>query len=274
MENTKRGPFDLVLKPGAHVLAVDAFNMAETTGGNTAGVILGLSINFADGSILKIPSDDNWRVVPATERSWLSLKHARSHWPQAKVIGQVGTSPWWRTPLRIERVPPEQPVILHFWQTGWFQITLVAVCGTAMLVCLRLMAQLALQSKAQRFLQVERARIARDIHDDLGARLTQLVLLGEVAQSELPDRFGDAGARSASFAKGPATCRTRVDEVVWASIPGATRCAIYDLRLQIRAMFSSARPHSLPAGRGSELPAIAFDLPIRRNLFLAVKEAP
>jgi len=45
------------------------------------------------------------------------------------------------------------------------------------------MAQLALHQKERWLLQRERARIARDIHDDLGSRVNQLVLHGEVAQA-------------------------------------------------------------------------------------------
>ena len=60
----------------------------------------------------------------------------------------------------------------------------------------------------------ERARIARDIHDDLGAGLTQLVLLGEVSKSELPSHSSTRPqieqicdkARDLSHA---------MDEVVW-----------------------------------------------------------
>src|SRR6185436_14043049 len=92
-------------------------------------------------------------------------------------------------PDHLVQVPPLQPVPpLRFWQTGVFQISLLSVCGLIVLICLRLMNQLTAQTKAQRLLQRERARIARDIHDDLGAGLTQLVLLGEVAKSELPER--------------------------------------------------------------------------------------
>jgi hypothetical protein len=174
-----------LLSPGTHVLGVDAFNNADTFGTNVAGVILGLRIEFADGGILGLRSDESWRMVPETERHWQTMKRAPPGWPKVKVIGPVGIAPWWRRPLRIERVPPEQPILLHFWQTGWFQITLLSVCGIVVVICLRLMAQVTLQSKAQQLLQLERARIARDIHDDLGAGLTKLVLLGEVAQSEL-----------------------------------------------------------------------------------------
>jgi signal transduction histidine kinase len=52
---------------------------------------------------------------------------------------------------------------------------------------LRLAAKLAVQTRAEQLWTRERALIARDIHDDLGAGLTQLVLQSEVAQTEFPE---------------------------------------------------------------------------------------
>ena len=84
-------------------------------------------------------------------------------------------------------MPSLQPIHVYFWQRAWFQVTLICICGLVILFSLRLMAQLALHQKERWLLQWERARIAREIHDDIGSRMTQLVLHGEVAQSGLPE---------------------------------------------------------------------------------------
>jgi signal transduction histidine kinase len=261
------------LSPGTHVLGVDAYNNADTFGTNVAGVILGLRIEFADGGILEVRSDESWRVVPETERHWQTMKHASPSWPKARVIGPVGTHPWWHRPLRILRVPPEQPILLHFWQTGWFQITLLSVCGIVVLICLRLMAQVTLQSKAQQLLQLERARIARDIHDDLGAGLTKLVLMGEVAQKDLPldsetrNQLGQLCERARDLSH-------VVDGVVWAI--NSRRDTLRDFATYVckhAQTFLGSTPIRCRLDVEAELPPIVFDLPIRRNLFLAVKEA-
>ena len=143
----------------------------------------------------------------------------------------------------------------------------------ALLWSIWLTTQLSAQSKAQRFLQVERARIARDIHDDLGAQLTQLVLLGEVAQSEQP-------AESATRAQFNQICeRARelshaMDEVVWAV--NSKRDTLRDFvnyvckyaRIYLDGASIRCRLDVEP-----EIPADTFELPVRRNLLLAVKEA-
>jgi signal transduction histidine kinase len=264
-----------VLSRGTHRLGVDAFNSADavSVGANAAGVILGLRIEFGDGSVKEVRSDKSWRVVPETARHWQTMKHAPPGWPKATVVGPVGTHPWWRTPLRIERVPPEQPIFLHFWQTGWFQITLLSVCGIVVLICLRLMAQVTMQSKAQQLLQLERARIARDIHDDLGAGLTKLVLSGEVAQNDLPpdsetrNQIGQLCERARDLSH-------VVDGVVWAI--NSRRDTLRDFATYVckhAQTFLGSTPIRCRLDVEPELPPMAFDLPIRRNLFLAVKEA-
>lgn len=171
------------------------------------------------------------------------------------------------------RRAPLQPIIVRFWQTGWFQLTLVSVCALAVLFCLWLLTQLGAQSKTQRFLQIERSRIARDIHDDLGARLTHLVLLGEVAQSELP---ADSGTRAQldQICEKARDLSHAMDEVVWAV--NSRRDTVRDFVTYVckyAQFFLGSTPIRCRLDVESEIPATPFDLPVRRNLFLAVKEA-
>ncbi len=261
-----------LLEPGTHVLAVDAFNDMDTTGPNLAGVILGLRIVFADGRNLEVASDPSWRIAPQTERNWQTVRHA-SAWPAAKVVSPWGGRREWVAPFKIISVPPEPPVPIRFWQRGWFQITILSLCGMVVLVCLRLMAQVTLQSKAQQLLQLERARIARDIHDDLGAGLTKLVLLGEVAQSEL-QADSETRAQISQLCERARELSHAMDEVVWAI--NSRRDTLRDFASYVckyAQAFLSSTPIRCRLDVEPELPTLAFDLPIRRNLFLAVKEA-
>lgn len=63
-------------------------------------------------------------------------------------------------------------------------------------------------------LHVERARIARDIHDELGARLTELALEGEVVQTELP-AGSPARPRLEALCEKARAVSGAMDEVVW-----------------------------------------------------------
>src|ERR1035437_6573669 len=262
-----------LLDAGRHVLAVDAFNDADTGGANAAGVILGLRVNFADGHSFEVGTDQSWRVVPKTEHDWQTRTHASAHWPAARVIGPWGSQAVWHVPWKIASLPPEPPLPVHFWQRGWFQVTILAVCGIAVLACLRLMAQVTLQSKAQQLLQLERARIARDIHDDLGAGLTKLVLLGGVVQNELRTDLQARGQIDQLCEKARDLSRV-MDEVVWAI--NSRRDTLRDFASYVckyAQAFLSATPIRCRLNVEPDLPNVVFDLPLRRNLFLAVKEA-
>ena len=75
-----------------------------------------------------------------------------------------------------------------FWKTAWFTgtISLLVVLGiTAMAryIVWQRMHREMLHLRNQRALEQERVRIAHDIHDDIGARVTQISLLSAMAHS-------------------------------------------------------------------------------------------
>ena len=257
-----------LLPPGTHVLAVEAFNDAKE-----AGVLAGLKVELTDGSLIEIPSDTSWRIAPEKERGWEHRHQAPAHWPRAVVIGAFKGTPWATTPAGVSRPPPLHPVELHFWNSGWFQVVLLAVCGVAVLVCLQLMARLAMHARSQALLQRERARIARDIHDELGAGLTQLLLLGEVARKEGPSN-ADGSSRIEQLCGKARGLSVALDEVVWAvnsrhdTLRDFTRHAC-----KYAQSFFANTPIRCRLDVESEVPPVPFELPVRRNLFLAVKEA-
>ena len=80
----------------------------------------------------------------------------------------------------------------YFWQTLWFKILggilLVGGSGGAIGFYERRKARRKLERvQQQRALERERARIAKDIHDDLGANLTRITLLSDSVRSDLGD---------------------------------------------------------------------------------------
>ncbi len=257
-----------LLRPGKHVLAVEGFNDRLE-----AGILAGLKVELMDGAIIEIPSDRSWRVVSEEERGWEHRRQAPPHWPSAVIVGAFGAAPWVTKPLGVTLLPPLRPVELHFWQNGWFQVLLLSVCAVAVWVSFRLMTRLAVQSKAQEMLHRERARIARDIHDELGAGLTQLLLLGEVAQKEslgLPEGRTQI-ERLCLKARG---LSASLDEVIW--LVNSRRDTLRDFAshaCKFAQSFLDTTQIRCRLDVESGLPSTPFDLPVRRNLFLAVKEA-
>ena len=257
-----------LLTPGVHALGVEAFN-----DGLEAGMIMGLHIQFANGDEMKVLSDRSWFIVPNEMRGWLRKTSPSPSWMEAKEVGVIGQNSWWDRPKSFLAPPPLRQIELRFWQSGWFQITLVSILVLAIAAYLRVAAKLAVQSKAQDLLQRERARIARDIHDDVGAGLTQLVLQGEVAQTEFP-AGSDARAKFDELSERARTVSRALEEVVW--VVNSKRDTLRDFSSYI-CKYAQAflRDTSIRCRLDveSNLPEVGFDLSARRGLLLAVKEA-
>jgi len=257
-----------LLSPGRHVVAVEGFNDRLE-----AGFIFVLGVGLADGRSFEISSDNSWLVAPDNEKNWAAKKSAPAGWHHAIVIGSIHHHPWEGLPLGLATVPALRLPAVHFWQRGGFQLALSAACLLALGFCLWLMTRLAAQGKAQKYLQVERARIARDIHDDLGAQLTQLVLLGEIAQRE-PAQDAKSRGQFAQICERARELARALDEVVWAV--NSRRDTVRDFSSYVckyAQLFLGATSLRCRLDVEPEIPATAFDLPVRRNLFLAVKEA-
>jgi signal transduction histidine kinase len=125
-------------------------------------------------------------------------------------------------PTRVE-TSVEILVPQPFWKTPWFwgvsviAITVIVMALSRYFVWHR-MRQEMVRLKQQRALEQERLRIAHDIHDDLGARITQISLLSAMSQENpaFPDK-----AR-ADFDKVSQMSRELVSalyETVWAVNP-------------------------------------------------------
>jgi len=257
----------LLMTPGRHVLAVNAYNSYAA-----AGMIFGLHVDLEDGDPIEIQSDPSWKVVPQGTRHWETRKTASSTWRPATVVGELGQSPWGLTPEILKAGPPLQSVKIFFWQTPWFQITLATLCGLFLLTILALVAQLALHQKERWLLQRERARIAMDVHDDIGSRITQLVLNGEVAKEDLPEN-SKTRVQLGEICDDARSVLSSIDEILWALNP----------RLDTLQDFANyicdyAHKYLEPAAIecvfevDPKMMFIEADLPLRRSLLMAMKE--
>jgi len=256
-----------LLKPGKHALAVEVYNSSRE-----AGLVLGLRVGLAGGSVVDVKSDSSWFIVPAGVPGWEKRSEPSDSWRFATLICGFGSGPWGRLDY-INLVPPFAPVVIHFWQTGWFEILLVTVCGVVSLLCFSLATQVVLHRKEGRLLQRERARIARDIHDDLGTRVTQLVLQGEVAQRELPADSPTRGQLERISEEAREALRA-MDEILWAINP--RRDNLHEFATFVcghAQLFLKDTPIQCLLDVEPAMSTVAFDLPFRRSLLLAVKEA-
>jgi ligand-binding sensor domain-containing protein/signal transduction histidine kinase len=176
-------------------------------------------------------------------------------------------------------VPASLGVIMlpFFWQTMWFRIVggtalVAAAAWLARFVALRNVRLNVARLERQNAVNQERARIARDMHDDLGANLTQIGLLSEMA--------GKAGSDPAQVSQdlrdlsGLAHEVVRhLDELVWVTNPDHDQTISFIDYLGSYAE-ESLRPRGIacrfdfPAG----LLRLSVDSNTRHQFFLAFKE--
>jgi signal transduction histidine kinase len=122
-------------------------------------------------------------------------------------------------------------------------------------------------------LERERDRIARDIHDDLGAGLTQLTLLGELVLRETPPGAATREQLDSLCGKSRRLLGT-MDELVWTV--NSRRDTVQDFAAFVcehAQEYLASTPVRCRLDVPDDLPQTPLDLPARRNLLLAVKEA-
>ncbi len=114
-------------------------------------------------------------------------------------------------------------VLPYFWQTTWFHVlgglaTALAAGGVVWFDTRRRMRRRLERAERQRDIERERARIARDIHDDLGAQLTRITMMSESARSELANPELAATGLERIYNTARELTRS-MDEIVWAVNP-------------------------------------------------------
>ncbi|MFC7335643.1 two-component regulator propeller domain-containing protein [Haloferula chungangensis] len=164
----------------------------------------------------------------------------------------------------------------YFWETWWFKIgggigTALAAGGLVFL-WLRWRHKRQLQQIAEkRALEQERSRIARDIHDDLGASLTHITLLSQ--STPTPDTQLTQEVLDQIHATARHLMRS-MEEVVWAVNPDHdTFDALANYISNYGQGFLSIAGVRCRLEMPMVLPERPLSAQVRHNLFLAFKEA-
>jgi signal transduction histidine kinase len=122
-------------------------------------------------------------------------------------------------------------------------------------------------------LERERARIARDLHDQLGANLTQVALLGEMVESD-KDLPQEVEAHAQQISHTARETSNALDEIVWAANPSNDT-----LEGLVTYACKYAQDYLALAGVRyrldvpTALPATNIPPDLRHNVFLAFKES-
>jgi len=128
-------------------------------------------------------------------------------------------------------------------------------------------------ARQKELIEQERARIARDLHDQLGANLTQVTLLGEMAEADkaLPGEIEQHAQQICATAR--ETTRA-LDEIVWAINPSNdTLEGLANYAGKYAQDYFALAGVSHRAELPAHLPATPILPEVRHNVFLAFKEA-
>ena len=168
-------------------------------------------------------------------------------------------APWWRRPATLAAIG----------------VALAATAAAAAREVTRRRSRRVIETlERQRAMDRERARIARDIHDSLGAGLTRMAMMSDLArkgagpQANLPDRLDAIYRNARSLARS-------VDEIVWAVNPRndtVSRFLSYvvnDVEEFVHAGDLSLRL-DVPDGPSDERPLPTH---VRHHVCLAIREA-
>jgi signal transduction histidine kinase/ligand-binding sensor domain-containing protein len=169
-------------------------------------------------------------------------------------------------------------VLPYFWQTLPFRIAVASAAMAIVAIVVwagtqRKMRRTMEAAERQRAVERERARIAKDIHDDLGASLTRISLLSE---SVSPEHHGWPQAMDAlgQIFRTSRELVQAMDEIVWAVNPKHdTLDSLANYMASYAQDFLDAADIRCRLDLPVDLPGWQVTAEARHNLFLSFKEA-
>lgn len=164
-------------------------------------------------------------------------------------------------------------ILPHYYETWWFRtaaavLVLALVAGSVRHLATRRLRQKMEELERKRMLERERGRIAKDIHDDLGASLTLIAVLGDLAKKErVEERIEKMSGTAREAVKS-------LDEIVWAVNPrNDTLAHLVDYMGQFAVNYLRDAGIRCLLDVPDQTPAREVPTNVRHNVFLVVKEA-
>jgi ligand-binding sensor domain-containing protein/signal transduction histidine kinase len=166
----------------------------------------------------------------------------------------------------------------QFWQTGWFLAVLIVFFLGLVVAVVRYLSTQKLHRQLQALqqqeaLEKERSRIARDLHDQLGANLTQVALLGEMAESD-KNSPAEIASHAQQISQTARETTRSLDEIVWAVNPSNdTLDSLINYACKYGQEYLALAGLRYRVDVPAQLPVIPIPPEVRHNVFLAFKEA-
>ena len=214
------------------------------------------------------------------EQRWQEAGSARrasyTHLPPGEFRFEVTASAdgsAWSTPAAVAL-----RVLAPWWKTPWAfafatLLSLGIIAGVVRFFTRRRLQRRLRTVEAKLALERERTRIARDIHDDLGATLTQISLLSATGQ-EKRDEPKVVSEQFTAITTATGELVQSLDAIVWAVNPRHdTLESLARYITRFAGDFCAQSPVRLRLDVPPELPDAVLSSEVRHNVFLAAKEA-
>jgi signal transduction histidine kinase/ligand-binding sensor domain-containing protein len=168
-------------------------------------------------------------------------------------------------------------VLPTWWETWWARLGAASVALAVLVVIVRywshrrLKARLAKLEQEQR-LEQERVRIARNLHDDLGASLTHASMMAEELAEDWQD-LPDPQGRSGELADRVRQIARDLDAVVWTVSPkNDSLASLASYLCHFAEEYFRHSPVECRAQVGDDIPALPLSPEVRHHLFMIAKE--
>ncbi|HMC96089.1 MAG TPA: ATP-binding protein, partial [Flavobacteriales bacterium] len=126
----------------------------------------------------------------------------------------------WCAPVRLNI-----HVVAPWYRTWWMRTLLVLSAAAAGLVLMRVLAQRRIREHLnalarEQAVANERQRIAADVHDDLGAEISSLMMTARIAGSD-PHAPQESRALASAMEAQTSGMMGKIDEIIWSLDPGS-----------------------------------------------------
>ncbi len=161
-------------------------------------------------------SDADW-VFDAGARSFRYGRLARGNY-LFRVAARMGEGPWLEAKDTFAFTVPT-PLYFQTWAIGLYVLSaILVVAGTVRVISHRRLRRRLARLEQEQSLERERMRIARDMHDEMGSKLTKISFLSEHVAMDA-ESAGSASEKIRSIAQTSRDLLKTMDEIVWVVNP-------------------------------------------------------
>lgn len=219
----------------------------------------------------KLEGQDNQWVYTANDRVRFPKLEPGEYKFLLKVSNNEGV--WNEKPLELEIV-----IMPPYWRTWWFRLLVVMSGALLLAVILRYYTRQRIRARTLELekkyaLDMERLRISKDVHDDIGSGLSRISLLSELASRKMSD--DEQAVRDVqSISSLSKELVDNMHDLIWVLNPENTTLDSLVSRLrEYCADYLEGVGIAVTLDFPGDVPGIGISREVQRNIFSTVKEA-